>query len=64
MQVPREAFSAAGARGQRVVVVPSHDLVVVRMGYSRDDRAYVKNLGEVVSGIIASLEARKPATKR
>ena len=30
--VPRDAYSTAGNRGQYVVVVPSHDLVIVRRG--------------------------------
>ncbi len=30
--VPRSAYSTAGNRGQYVVVVPSHDLVIVRRG--------------------------------
>lgn len=30
--VPRDAYSTAGNRGQYVLVVPSHDLVVVRRG--------------------------------
>jgi CubicO group peptidase (beta-lactamase class C family) len=30
--VPRDAFSTAGNRGQYVIVVPSHDVVIVRRG--------------------------------
>ena len=30
--VPRDAYSTAGNRGQFVVVIPSHDLVIVRRG--------------------------------
>ena len=30
--VPQDAYSTAGNRGQYVVVVPSHDLVIVRRG--------------------------------
>jgi CubicO group peptidase (beta-lactamase class C family) len=30
--VPRDAFTTAGNRGQYVIVVPSHDLVIVRRG--------------------------------
>ena len=30
--VPKDAYSTAGNRGQFVVVVPSHDLVIVRRG--------------------------------
>jgi CubicO group peptidase (beta-lactamase class C family) len=31
--VPREAFYMAGAGGQTTLIIPSHDLVVVRMGH-------------------------------
>ena len=30
--VPKDAYSTAGNRGQYVIVVPSHDLVIVRRG--------------------------------
>lgn len=32
MDVPADAYSTAGNRGQYVIVVPSHDLVIVRRG--------------------------------
>jgi hypothetical protein len=30
--VPKDAYAAAGNRGQLVIVVPSEDLVIVRRG--------------------------------
>ncbi len=30
--VPKNAYSTAGNRGQYVIVVPTHDLVIVRRG--------------------------------
>ncbi|HEV8317442.1 MAG TPA: serine hydrolase [Vicinamibacterales bacterium] len=33
LPVPREAFYMSGAGGQTTLIVPSHDLVVVRMGH-------------------------------
>ena len=30
--VPKDAYSTAGNRGQYVIIVPSHDLVIVRRG--------------------------------
>ncbi len=33
--IPREAYYMAGAGGQYTIIIPSHDLVVVRMGHYR-----------------------------
>jgi len=37
--IPKTSYFMNGAGGQRVVIIPSHDLVVVRMGHHRGDRA-------------------------
>ena len=31
--IPREAYYMAGAGGQYTIIIPSHDLVVVRLGH-------------------------------
>jgi CubicO group peptidase (beta-lactamase class C family) len=51
--VPREFYRAAGFEGQMVGVVPSADLVVVRLGLSRPDQAF--DPGELMSGVLAAL---------
>ncbi len=33
--IPRESYCMAGAGNQKVIIIPSHDLVVVRMGHYR-----------------------------
>jgi CubicO group peptidase (beta-lactamase class C family) len=33
--LPRDAYFAAGAGGQNTFIVPSHDMVIVRMGHAR-----------------------------
>jgi CubicO group peptidase (beta-lactamase class C family) len=38
LPVPREAFHMSGAGGQTVLIVPSHDLVVVRIGHYQGQR--------------------------
>ena len=35
--VPRESYYMAGAGGQTTMIVPSHDLVVVRMGHYKGE---------------------------
>jgi CubicO group peptidase (beta-lactamase class C family) len=42
--IPKTAYMANGAGGQRTFVIPTHDLVVVRMGHFRGDRAGMKAL--------------------
>jgi CubicO group peptidase (beta-lactamase class C family) len=37
--VPREAYYMSGAGGQTTLIIPSHDLVVVRLGHYRGDAA-------------------------
>ena len=37
LPVPRDAYYMSGAGGQTTLIVPSHDLVVVRMGHYRGD---------------------------
>ena len=33
LPVPKDAYYMAGAGGQHVLIIPSHDLVVVRLGH-------------------------------
>lgn len=39
LPVPRESYRMSGAGGQTTLVVPSHDLVVVRMGHFKGETA-------------------------
>jgi hypothetical protein len=49
---PRDLFVAQGHEGQLIVVVPSKDLVLVRLGLS-DDRKGFGSLGEWVGRVVA-----------
>jgi CubicO group peptidase (beta-lactamase class C family) len=56
--LPREAYYMAGAGGQNTFIVPSHDLVIVRMGHFLGDGPDMRReLNEALAGI---LEAVKP----
>lgn len=52
-QLPKDMYYARGAFGQYVVIVPSQDLVVVRMGISLD---YGDHTGDLVAAIITALQ--------
>ena len=58
--LPKEAYYMAGAGGQTTFVVPSHDLVIVRMGHFRGAGEEMnRGLNEALRGI---LEAVEPVT--
>jgi len=54
--LPRDAFYMAGAGGQTTFIVPSHDLVIVRMGHFRGDGPEMRaELNEALQGILAAV---------
>ncbi len=50
--VPTDAFWASGTEGQQVVVLPTHDLVVVRLGLTRGYDGIDWGLEPLLAGII------------
>ena len=59
LPIPKTAYYASGAGGQRTFIIPSHDLVVVRMGHYRGDRAGMRTLNAALAELMA---ATAPAT--
>jgi CubicO group peptidase (beta-lactamase class C family) len=55
--VPKSAYFANGAGGQRTFVIPTHDLVVVRMGHHRGDRAGMRALNAALSDLMRAVPA-------
>jgi CubicO group peptidase (beta-lactamase class C family) len=53
-RLPRDAFAARGFQGQRVVILPSKKLVVVRMGLTVKEEAYL-DIESLVGDVIAAL---------
>jgi CubicO group peptidase (beta-lactamase class C family) len=60
--VPKSAYMANGAGGQRVFIIPTHDLVVVRMGHMRGDRAGMKALNAALAELIAAVPTANRST--
>jgi CubicO group peptidase (beta-lactamase class C family) len=50
--VPTDLYFADGYQGQRVFIIPSEDLVVVRLGLSKGDVSY----NELLKGVIESIK--------
>ena len=57
--LPSTAYFMNGAGGQYTFVVPSYDLVVVRMGHQRGGTAGAKSLNQSLSAIVAAIDAAR-----
>jgi CubicO group peptidase (beta-lactamase class C family) len=54
--IPRDAFFASGDLGQRIVIIPSQHLVIVRLGDSVDPTGDIRGLGRLVKEVIAAIQ--------
>ncbi|HWC75838.1 MAG TPA: serine hydrolase, partial [Blastocatellia bacterium] len=57
--VPKEAYYMAGAGGQTTMIIPSHDLVVVRMGHFRGSRPGNDAFRKALAILMETVPARK-----
>ena len=55
--IPKTAYLANGAGGQKTFVIPSHHMVVVRMGHMRGERAGMKALNNALAELMAAVPA-------
>jgi len=53
--IPKDAYFMAGAGGQSTFIIPSHDLVVVRMGHFRGAAAGRKALNTAFTHLLAAI---------
>lgn len=53
--VPDDAYTATGHRGQYMVIIPSKNLVIVRRGYDPSGGARFK-LDKLIEDILAALD--------
>jgi CubicO group peptidase (beta-lactamase class C family) len=54
MGIPRDAFFASGDLGQRIVILQSQRMVIVRLGDSVDPTGDIRGLGRLVREVIAA----------
>ena len=54
--IPRDAFFAFGYLGQRIVIMPSQRLVVVRLGDTVDPTGDIRGVGRLVKEVIAATQ--------
>jgi CubicO group peptidase (beta-lactamase class C family) len=55
--LPRDAYFMSGAGGQHTFIVPSLDLVIVRMGHQRGSAVGSKLLNQSLAAIVAAVRA-------
>jgi CubicO group peptidase (beta-lactamase class C family) len=53
--VPKDAYYMAGAGGQYTMIIPSHDLVVVRLGHFKGDAAGSKDLNTALALLLEAV---------
>src|SRR5213080_2976196 len=58
LPVPRDAYFMAGAGGQFTIIIPSHDLVVVRQGHYRGGTIGTESLKQALAVLLAAVPAR------
>lgn len=61
--VPKEMFYMAGAGGQSTMMIPSHDLVVVRLGHYRGSTPGERTLNRALALLMEAVPAAKAASR-
>jgi CubicO group peptidase (beta-lactamase class C family) len=57
--VPREAYYMAGAGGQYTLIIPSHDLVVARLGHYSGSSAGERSLNKALATLMEAVPRRR-----
>jgi CubicO group peptidase (beta-lactamase class C family) len=56
--VPRDAYYMAGAGGQITLIIPSHDLVVVRMGHSKGQEPGIASFRKALALLMGAVPTK------
>ena len=59
--VPKDAYYMAGAGGQYTMIIPSHDLVVVRLGHYKGEHQADADLSRALALLVQAVPARTSA---
>ena len=54
--IPKSAYYMSGAGGQHVIIIPTHDLIVVRLGHQRGARTGQKALNVALGKLIEAID--------
>jgi CubicO group peptidase (beta-lactamase class C family) len=57
--IPKNSYYMAGAGGQFTVIIPSHDLVVVRLGHFKGDEPGTQDLYNALALLVDAVPSRK-----
>jgi CubicO group peptidase (beta-lactamase class C family) len=57
--IPRDAYYMSGAGGQTTLIIPSHDLVVVRMGHYKGAGPGAVSFGKALALLMEAVPAKK-----
>lgn len=56
--MPRDAYFMSGGGVSKTIVIPSHDLVIVRMGHLQGTRKHEADLNLALGEILAAIPQR------
>jgi CubicO group peptidase (beta-lactamase class C family) len=59
--IPEDAFYMAGVGGQNTIVIPTHDLVVVRLGHYKGAAAGARALNHALATLMEAIPQVRPA---
>ena len=62
LPVPKDTYYMAGAGGQYTMIIPSHDLVVVRLGHFKGDRIGSEDLNKALPLLLEAVPSHPRVT--